>query len=455
MKNSKYIFLMAVATALCVAACAPLGKYTATQTIADGLYANSGTDTNSIAQLHWNQYYTDPMLQTLIRTALDNNTDLKIAQEHIEQAQFAISGSKLAFIPSLNLSGNVGKSFVDGQDAGDAAFTIAANPSWELNIYRNITTLKANKVTAQMMEDYKQAVQASLIANVANCYYTLLMLDAQLRIATETDSVWEKSVRTINALKQEGFADEVAVNQYTATLAGIKATSIDLRRQITMAENNLSLLLNQPCGHIARGSLDNVSIGKDLCTGIPLQLLTLRPDVRAAQREMELAFYTTRQAWLNFFPTITLGGMAGVTNSIEGVAVPATVLGNLSAVIVAPILNGGYNRTQLKIAQSEQKEVALQFDKTVFTAAMEVNNALCELQSAQQQQPYYEAQVSNLTKARHDTELLMQNSEDKTYLDVLTAHNALFEAQFSLVANRTQQMLAAIKLYEALGGGAQ
>ena len=456
MKNNRYLSLLAAATLLTVAACAPLGKYTATQTVPDGLYTatNKASENDNIALLSWNQYYTDPQLQSLIQTALDNNADLKIAQEHIAQAQAAVSGAKLAFVPTLHLDANVGTSIVQGQGASDAAFSISANPTWELSIYRKITTLKSNKVTAQMMEDYKQAVQSSLVANVANCYYTLLMLDAQLRIAIETDSVWEKSVRTINALKTEGFADEVAVNQYAATLAGIKATTIDLRRQITIAENNLSLLLNQPCQHIARGTLASQNVPSSLSTGVPMQLLTLRPDVRAAGREIEVAFYTTRNAWLNFFPTITLSGQPGLTNNISGVIVPTTAIANLSAGIIAPILNGGYNRTQLKIAESQQKEVALKFDKTVYNAAMEVNNALCELQSTQQQQPYYEAQVNSLTKARHDTELLMQNSQDKTYLDVLTAHNALFEAQFSLVANRTQQLIAATRLYEALGGGA-
>jgi len=444
MKKNKIL----VALILLAASCGPLGKY-------EPASEAEQPSQEPLAKMAWNEVFTDPCLQDLINIALENNIDLQAAQEHINQARASLTGAKMQYTPSLNLTPNIYGQIREGSNPA-YTYYLTADASWQIDIFGRIAnSVKSAKATVSQMEDYKQAVRVSLIAQVASTYYTLLMLDTELKTSREMENTWKKSVETIGKLKREGFADEVAVNQYIATYASICIISKELEKQIKITENAISLILCQPAGQIKRGSLYNQRLPQDIVKGVPVQLLTCRPDVKAAQRDVEIAFYTTKAAWLNFFPTLSISGTSAGLFGVFGEAVPMTALANLSASLVAPVFNLGTNRAKLKIAESRQQEAKLNLDKALLTAGTEVNNALVEYNTYSEKTDFFKVQVASLIKARQDTETLMQNSEGKTYLDVLTAHNALIEATFDMIENYAFKMNALVSFYESIGGGSE
>jgi len=456
-KNSLVLAALVVFVA---SACAPLGKYKKDENVRSDLFGRGVTVTDSmtISTLGWKDVFEDPELQILIQHALDSNLDMKIAYETVLQAQTALKGAKLAYVPKLDIvpQGGWGYSNTSGTSGSAWSYNVAANFSWEVDIFGRLANRKDKaKAQVEQSEDYRQAVRVELIASVASAYYTLLMYDEQLKTSLQMESVWESSVEAIHALKREGFADEVAVSQYEATYSKLRATSSDLRQKIGVTENALSILLGMPCSSIPRTELKKQRIPEKVSIGIPIQILSSRPDVRAAEKEVEVAFYTTKDAWLNFYPTLTLNGSAALTNIISGAIVPMSFLGDIGAGLVAPVLNAGINRTKLKIAESQQRVAKINLEKALLNAGMEVNSALIDMNGYREKAQFYDAEVVSLTKARDDTELLMNNSQDKTYLDVLAAHNALIEAEFNHIASKANIFQAMVNVYAALGGGTE
>lgn len=453
MKKMKNSILLIAAVAV-LAACGPLGKYHPVTEVPVNLYGqNVDTSASTIADLSWKELFTDVKLQALIEEALSSNLDLKMSQEHIAQAEAALTGARLQYVPSLGIDLQGSGAFAKSAKP-TYSYNLAAPASWEIDIFgRTANNIASAKATVAQMQDYEQAVRSSVVAAVANTYYTLLMLDAELKTAHEMEKVWKHSVETILEIKEEGFADEVAVNQYQATLASIRSTASNLVYQIAETENAMAILLGKPSMKVERGKLYEQVLPENLCTGVPVEMLTRRPDVRAAQRDIEIAFCATKSAWLNFFPTLTLSGAGFLTNVVNGSIVPMTALANLSAGLVAPILNRGVNRTRLRVAESQQREASFDFDKTLYEAGIEVNNAISLYKTCKEKSDFYGTQVRCLEQARQDTELIMNNSEDKTYLDVLMAHNSLIDATFSQISNHAQCLQAIVTLYSALGGG--
>jgi len=452
MKNKIFI----LAASILAASCSVLGPYKPVQNVSDKLYGKVPQDSiSNFGTFKWQEVFTDQKLTALIDSALAGNLDLRITQEHVIQAEGRLIAAKLAYTPSLNLSGDFGMAF-RGQNLSDKTYnyTVPAAAGWQLTPFRLTNNLKGAKADREQAKDYRQAVRSRLIASVANTYYTLLMLDEQLKTSKSLLAAWKKSLETVIALKDAGLADQVAVNQYQANYEKIRQTVSDIRRQIHETENAMALLLGKESGLvIKRGSLSQQKLPKKWSAGVPVQILTLRPDVRAAQRDLEMAHYATRGALLNYFPALSINGSFGLINPISGALSPLDLLANVSAGLVAPIFNSGKNLAAYKSAQSKQRETKLVFDRTLLEAGAEVNNAFGNLKNCKEKENYYKIQVSALDKAREDTEYLMKNSLDKTYLDVLFANTNYFDARLAQIANQAQKLQAIVSIYSALGGG--
>ena len=336
------------------------------------------------------------------------------------------------------------------------------------------------------MLDYEQASRCALIAGVANTYYTLLMLDAQLATAEETESTWAETVSTMRKLKAAGMSDEAAVTQMEATYYSIRTIVLDLRQQIYETENAMRLMVygdgmeqgarNQEQGldsadlkevrspgrtnnsrqsFIQRGSLFEQSLVLQPGSSLPADILLRRPDVRAAEQNMARAFYAVNYARSSFFPSLTLSGSLGWTNhSYATIINPMTFISSLAASLFVPLFQSGRNIQQLKMAKSQQREALLMFSQTVLSAGNEVNNALHNYQTLADKQSLYDSQVEALQRAAKATKLKMQYGST-TYLEVLTAQNSLLQAQFTQIANRMQTLQAVVTLYRALGGGSE
>lgn len=440
--------IISLAAILALSSCGIYSKYKPVTEIPDGLYGHGGTDTPGLTSadpeiqrsdtaanfgnLSWREVFTDPYLRVLIDSALVRNTDLRTAHLRVKEAEATLLSARLSYLPAFSLSPQGTASSFDGGKATQT-YSLPVSASWEIDIFGRLTNAKrrAQAVVAQS-RDYEQAVQTQLIAAVANNYFTLLMLDAQIEISTAT---------------------EAALSQTEATYYNICTTLLDLQEQLNQAENALSLLLADVPHRIPRGRLADQQLPENLSVGVPLQILSNRPDVRSAEQSLAQAFYTTNAARSAFYPSITLSGSAGWTNSAGAMIVnPGKFLATAVASLTQPLFNRGANIAQLRIAKAQQEEARLSFEQTLLNAGSEVNNALVQYQTARDKSAYFNRQVASLENAARSTQLLMKHG-NTTYLEVLTAQQTLLNAQLSQVANRFTEIQGVITLYQALGGG--
>lgn len=455
---------------LLLSSCGIYTTYKPTQEVPEGLYGKTDTlsasstaaGTNTAVQASdssnfgfrpWQDVFTDTHLQALINRALQTNTDYLSAGQRVKEAEAALLSAKLAYLPSLALAPQGTVSSFDGMKATQT-YQLPVAASWELDLFGRMRNAKRqSQALLAQSKDYQQAVRTQLIAGVANTYYTLLMLDEQLRISEETEASWAESVRSTRALMQAGMANESAVSQMEAAHYQVKASVLDLKEQINQVENSLSLLLAETPRHYTRGSLSEQNFPTDLSVGVPLQILSARPDVRSAERNLEVAFYGTNAARAAFYPSISLSGSAGWTNSAGSLIVnPAKTLVSAVASLTQPLFAQGKLTGQLKIARAQQEEARLAFQQTLLNAGVEVNECLTAYQTCRDKRGLLDRQVASLQTALRSTELLMQHGTT-TYLEVLTAKQSLLQAQLSQTANRMAEIQSIINLYQSLGGG--
>lgn len=419
----------------------------------DALTSPSDSLNPSLGALDWRRLFTDPQLQALIEQGLLNNTDYQSAQLRVEEAQATLLSAKLAFLPSFALAP---QGTVSSFDSGKAtqAYSLPVTASWELDVFGRMRNAKQQaKALYAQSEDYRQAVRTQLIAGIANTYYTLLMLDEQLAIARQTEQAWKETVTSTRALMRAGMANESAVSQMEATYYQVQTSVLDLEEQVNQVENSLALLLAETPRAYERGVLAGQQFPTDFSIGIPVQMLSCRPDVRSAERTLEAAFYGTNAARSAFYPSITLSGSAGWTNSAGAMIMnPAKFLASAVGSLTQPLFARGQVVAQYRIARARQEEAALAFQQTLLNAGSEVNNALTAWQTSRAKSELLDKQVSSLQTAVRSTSLLMEHG-NTTYLEVLTARQTLLSAQLSQTANRFAEIQSLINLYQALGGG--
>lgn len=423
--------------------------------VSDSLYRQpvAGEDTASLASLSWKELFTDPQLQQLIETGLNNNTDLSIARLKVKEAEALLMTSRLSYLPSVSLTPQGTLTSADGNKASKT-YNLAASADWEIDLSGKLLNSKRGAQAAlEQSEAYRQAVQTQLVATIANSYYTLLMLDEQLDISRRTAQTWDESVRTMKALKRAGQATEMAVAQTEAGKLAVDASVLSVERQINEMENSLSTLLGLSPQAIERSTLKEQQFPDTLSTGVPLQLLSRRPDVRQCEAQLAVAYYATNSARSAFYPSITLSGSAGWTNATGAtVTNPGQWLLTAVGSLVQPIFNRGKNIANLKIAKAQQEEALLTFRQSLLDAGAEVNDALVQWQTARQRIRLDEQQVAALRSALHSSELLMQHSS-QNYLEVLTARQSLLQAELNTTTDRFDEIQGVINLYHALGGG--
>lgn len=430
--------------------------------VAEGLYRDTVavndtlvSDTANFGNLPWREVFTDPQLQALIEQALTSSPDIRTAALRVQEAQAPLLASKLAFIPSLTLSP---QGTVSSWDKGKATqtYSLPVTASWQIDMFGQLLNLKRQaQATLEQTLAYEQNVRVQLIANTANLYYTLLMLDRQLQITEGTAEILKKNTETMIAMKEAGFYNttEAAVEQSRAAYAQVQASIPDIRSSIREVENSLCLLLGEPAHSIERSVLEEQQLPNEFSVGIPLQLLSNRPDVKAAEQALASAYYNTNVARSNFYPRITLSGSAGWTNSAGAAIVnPAKLLASAVASLTQPIFQNGANIAKLKIAKAQQEEAKIQFQTTLLNAGNEVSNALDMYQACTEKVNARNMQVNSAKNAADYTKELF-NLGTSTYLEVLSAEQSYLSAQLSEVSDTFSRMQAVISLYQALGGG--
>ena len=445
-----------LSTAALLSSCGIYNKYKPVTTVPEDLYGNETTVTdtlNNIGNLSWRELFTDPALQNLIEQGLQNNTDLQSAHWRIKESEASLKAAKLAFLPSFSLAPQGTVSSFDTHKATQA-YSLPVTASWELDVFGRMRNAKKQaKALYAQSEDYRQAVRTQLITGIANTYYTLLMLDEQLDLSRQTETAWKETVASTRALMNAGLANESAVSQMEAAYYQVQSSVLDLQQQISQVENSLALLLAETPRSYERGMLAKQQFPTDLSIGIPVRMLSSRPDVRSAERTLEAAFYGTNAARSAFYPSITLSGSAGWTNSAGSLILnPGKFLASAVGSLTQPLFNKGQVVAQYRIARAQQEEAALGFQQTLLNAGSEVNDALIAYQTSQGKRLLLDKQIASLQTALQSTSLLMEHG-NTTYLEVLTARQSLLSAQLSQTANHFTEIQSLINLYRALGGG--
>lgn len=449
-----FILMSIVSIMLC--GCGIYNRYSRPQldVDVDSLYRETMplADTTTIASKSWRELFTDGYLQALITKGLDRNTDLNIARLQIEESKAVLMNARLSYLPSANLTPQADVSNYNGETK--KTYNIGATASWEIDIFGKVTNAKRGAEAAlEQSNAYAQAVQTQLVATIAESYYTLLMLDEQLDISELTLANWDETISTLEALVKAGKANDVAVHQARASRTALSASILSIRKSISDTENGLCALLKEPSHNIERGTLKEQSFSDDISTGLPIQLLANRPDVRQAEAILAEAFYATNSARAAFYPSLTLSGTLGWTNNGGGgILNPGKWLSSAMAQLTAPLFNKGTNTANLRIAKARQEEALLQFEQSLLNAGNEVNDALTEWQTADKRIQLDQQQIIDLEAATEKTRLLVRYTS-ANYLEVLTAQQSLLNARLILAQDRINKILSVIHLYHALGGG--
>jgi efflux transporter, outer membrane factor lipoprotein, NodT family len=409
---------------------------------------------SDFGNLPWRSVFTDPQLQTLIEKALENNPDLLNAALNIDIAEQQLRASKLAFLPSVVFAPNGSISHFGTHTSSTQAYTLPITASWDVDLFGK---LRSQKKAAQMAliqsRDYKVAVQTNLICNVANLYYTLLMLDRQKQIVDDMSGLTKNTWDMMKLQMEFGRARSTSVQSAEAAYYSVQTQGADIKRQIRETENTLSLLLGEPAQSIARGSLDNQSLPANFSGGIGVQLLSNRADVHANEMALAQCFYNIQEARSRFYPALNISPTGAWTNS-NGLVNPGKLLLSVVGSLTQPIFMRGQLKAGLRVAEDRYKQAYNTWQNSILKAGAEVSNALVAYNSADEKNKLQQQQLDVLKQNVDHTQMLYTQSSS-SYLEVITAQQSLLNAEISQVQEQFTKLQAIVNLYNALGGGSK
>lgn len=454
------IIILGLAT-LSLTGCKSLyGTYKRPEVKTDGLVRDPANDqttlegANDFGQLPWRDVFTDPNLQAIIEKALTNNPDLLNAALNIDIAEQQLGAAKLAFLPSLALAPQGTITHFGSHVEATKSYTLPIASSWEIDLFGNLRNAKkAAQMAMIQMQDYKVAVQTKLICNVANLYYTLLMLDRQNKIVTDMATLTKSTWDMMQLQMDYGRARSTSVQSAQSAYYGVQARATDIKKQTREVENSLSLLMGEPVHSIARGTLDNQKLPSNFSGGIGVEILSNRADVHANEMALAKCFYNVNQARARFYPSLSITASGGWSNG-NGMVNPAKLLFNAIGKLTQPIFMQGKLRAGLRVAEDQYKIAYNKWQNSVLTAGSEVSNALVAYNAAEEKDVLYTKQIEILKKNVEQTQMLY-NQSSSSYLEVITAQQNLLNAEISQVQDQFSKLQAIVNLYYALGGGSK
>lgn len=454
------IIILGLAT-LSLTGCKSLyGTYKRPEVKTDGLVRDPANDqttlegANDFGQLPWRDVFTDTNLQAIIEKALTNNPDLLNAALNIDIAEQQLGAAKLAFLPSLALAPQGTITHFGSHVEATKSYTLPIASSWEIDLFGNLRNAKkAAQMAMIQMQDYKVAVQTKLICNVANLYYTLLMLDRQNKIVTDMATLTKSTWDMMQLQMDYGRARSTSVQSAQSAYYGVQARATDIKKQTREVENSLSLLMGEPVHSITRGTLDNQKLPSNFSGGIGVEILSNRADVHANEMALAKCFYNVNQARARFYPSLSITASGGWSNG-NGMVNPAKLLFNAIGKLTQPIFMQGKLRAGLRVAEDQYKIAYNKWQNSVLTAGSEVSNALVAYNAAEEKDVLYTKQIEILKKNVEQTQMLY-NQSSSSYLEVITAQQNLLNAEISQVQDQFSKLQAIVNLYYALGGGSK
>ena len=427
-------------------------------------------EAQTLANAPWWEVFDDPQLQELIRIALVENKDLKIAVERIEEARARYGFAKADIWPKVDLNATAGRlRFNSGSlihtpegDTGSASegtetafYALSAAVSWELDFFGRIRrTTQAQKALFLGTQEARRSAVLALVADVAQAYFELRDLDLQLDIAQRTIETRRESVQLAKDRFEGGLTAELDFRQAEAELHRVLVVVFDLERLRALKENQISVLLGRNPGVIARGrAVAEQKRPAAVPAGLPSALLDRRPDVREAEQTLAANTANIGAAKALLFPSISLTGSYGFASTaldtlFDGPSKSWNIIGNL----LQPLFNAGKNKRRVEITESQQRQTLYAYERTILEAFRETEDALVAYQKTGEQRT---SQADRVKAERKVVELaeLRYRGGVSAYLEVLDAQRSLFAAELDEAQTIGSNLVSLVRLYKALGGG--
>ena len=413
--------------------------------------------------LQWWSVFPDPDLQALIRTALEQNYDLRVAVQRILQAQAQVTVAGSLPYPTVGgalsapYAGYSGSDLPTGTPDNSFAPQLGLGAAWEIDFWgkfkRNSESAWADLLAA---EDARYAVMATLVSDVGQAYLTLRALDLTLEISRRTVSSRTQSLDLVQARLDGGVAGILDLRQAETLYYSATKTIPEIQRQIEETENRINVLLGRNPGPIVRGRpLEQQVAAPGLPPGLPLDLLTRRPDIRQAEQRLIAANAQIGVAKADLYPRVTISGFGGAGSAtISGSNFgPYWILSVLPEITV-PVFNMGRLQANVDFNEAEANAAGLRYQQTLRQALREVSDALVAIRKRQEFRLQQELLVRALDDASQVAKMRYEGGVS-SYLEVLDTERQLFDAEIQLVQAKRDESASVIQLYKALGGGWQ
>lgn len=413
-------------------------------------------DSTSVADISWEELYTDPILQDLIRKALNNNKDMQIAAAKIKEMIAAKRISFANMFPEFGLQLYGEKEVLNyggNNPKPDPEFGAKLGVTWELDLWGKLRWANEADIAAYMQSvEARRALQLTIVSSVAAGYYELCALDQELKIVQQTLAARREGVRLAKLRYEGGLTSETAYNQAQVELARTETLVPSLERKIKNKESDLSMLLGEYTSSIPRGeSLSHQDLPDFLPVGLPSTLLQRRPDMRQAEQSLKAANAKVGVAYTSLFPKIGLTAYGGFESAelSDLIKSPAwNVVGNL----LQPIFAMGKNKARLKVAKAQYEQEVASYQKSVLSAFKEVNDAIVAVRKTKEIRAS-RAKLEAAARNYLDLAQLQYINGVSSYMDVLDAQRGLLDAQIGLNSAICDELLSVVYLYKALGGG--
>jgi multidrug efflux system outer membrane protein len=428
----------------------------------------SFSDTSSIADIEWRKFFTNPDLQKLINEGITYNHDLQIAMKRIEISQQQLKQANLLQLPELNLLiagqynhpsknslNGISTNSISGKDHIEDYQTVV-NLSWEIDIWGKLRNQKES-VLAEYLQTYdaSKAVQTQLVANIAQGFFNLLMLDRQLEIAKGNLALSDTFLRATQLLRNAGLTNTLAVQRAASQQQATALLIPSLEQSIAVQENALQILTGHLPAAISRSAiLKDFAVAEDLSAGLPIAMVSRRPDVRSNEMALMAANAQAGIAQANMYPALNLTAGGGLESfkASNWFNIPNSLFGIAAGTIAQPIFQRRQLKTQYEVAKLQREEAVIRFRQSVLQATAEVSDALVEIDKLKQQKDIAIAQTDTLQRAAVNAQLLFR-ADLANYLEVITAQENLLLAELNLASIQRQHLSAMVELYRSLGGG--
>ncbi|TRZ46221.1 TolC family protein [Robertkochia solimangrovi] len=474
-KSKLYIYAGVAGLLLNVTSCKLPEVATKTEdTTVPEQYANAVQDTVNSAKIRWQDYFTDPYLDSLIDTALENNQELNITMQEIAIARSEVKARKGEYLPFIDIGAGAGvdkKARYTSQGAMEATtdirpgeempeplpdFFVGATASWEIDIWNKLHNAKKAALSRYLSSvEGKNFLVTNLIAEIANSYYELLALDNQLEIVNQNIEIQSNALRIVKLQKEAARVTELAVRKFEAEVFKTRSLQYDVQQKITETENRINFLVGRFPQPISRDHhAFSTLIPEKIQTGIPSQLLENRPDIRQAELELAASKLDVKVAKARFYPSLGISAGIGYQafNPKYLLNTPESLLYSIAGDLTAPLINRNEIKATYISANAKQVQAVYNYEQTILNAYVEVANQLSRIGNLEKSYELKSKEVDALTQSIDISSTLFRSAR-ADYMEVLLTQRDALESRFELVETKMQQMNAFVSMYKALGGG--